>query len=298
MRPDLNKLLCEHERYRSDDGYKNYRNLKKFNAKAGEELENLPTRESMKKRYGWNVKEFGENLNPLYGLVRKYVGKKWDDFYSDLCKGFDRRSVINQHILQHLDWYVERNIRIDKDGTLQVPSSWGTFPIESSSAEYYVDPRDGIIKKNKKKSAAAVKKEREEKKRLERAKVFRQLDDNNVLRLIKGVWYHFEMKPLQPATVTYSKPLGMEAFNASPSWSLKKKVMKTWDELNQKERERFGTKKIVGAVRDLFLEQDVALLHGRPCIAKTELRTQELTDKYHATKKTASRKLLKKAGIV
>lgn len=295
MRPDLNKVLCEHERYRSKDRYKNYRHLKNFNS-GDPEL--LPSREGMKKRYGYNVKEFSENLNALYGLVRKYAGKKWDDFYSDLCKNFDKRSVINQHILQHLDWYVERNIIIGEDGKLYATHSYGSDLIEHSSCDYYVDPRDGIIKKNKSKSHKARMKEQEENRKREEAKVFRQLDADNVLRFIDGVWYHFEMKDIPEAKIVYTKPLGTDEFNVTPSWSNKQKVVKTWDELNQDERERLGQRKITGTVKDLFLNRVVYRYKNRVHAYMSIGELPALKNKYHATKQTASHKLLKKAGLI
>jgi len=299
MRSDLNKLLCEHERYRSKDHYKNYRHLKKFNSEQLEQLELLPTRESMKQRYGWNVKQFGENLNPLYGLVRKYAGKKWDEFYSDLCKTFDKRSVINQHILQHLNWYVERNIIIKEDGKIYAMTYSGDLLIENTLSEYFVDPRDGVIKKNNKKSAKSLKKELQEKRKKQQARVFCQIDDNNVLRFIEGVWYIFKMQQIPQSKVTYVKPVYAEdKFNVTPSWSNKPPVFKTWSDLNQSERQRFGEKRIDGAVLDVFLNKKIFKHDNSVFYYPSKMVAAELKDKYHASKRTASHKLLKKMGLV
>ena len=106
MRQDLNKQLCERERLGHSLKYRDYRHKRDYNDYLGEEGENLLQREGMKTRYGWNRKSFNENLNPLYGLIRKNAGRPWDTFYSELCEVFDTRSVINGHILQHLLQYV------------------------------------------------------------------------------------------------------------------------------------------------------------------------------------------------
>lgn len=153
MRKDLNKVLCEHERHRSWDNFSNYRHKKVYAVGAGEEMENLPGRESMKERFnaGWNNKEFGENLTPLWGFVRKNVGRPWDKVFSELCKTFNMSSVINQHILQHLDGFVEQEC-FEEDGVVYVRSSRGghASPLSTNwTTEYFVHPRTGILLKNK-----------------------------------------------------------------------------------------------------------------------------------------------------
>src|SRR5271155_3661608 len=94
--------------------YKEVRHKKKFSS-IGEDGENLRSFESTMYRYvrDGETKNFNENLSPLKGAIRAAIGKRWDTFYSDLCKNFDKRSVINQHILQHLFEYVERDVYIE-----------------------------------------------------------------------------------------------------------------------------------------------------------------------------------------
>lgn len=307
MRSDLNKVLCEHERSNSKDHYKNYRNLKKFN-RLGEEGENVPSREGMKQRYGWEKKHFGENLNALYGAVRKAVGRKWNDFYSELCKNFDKRSVINQHILLHLFQYIEVNtVYVDEDGDLAVQKCYAGKPekLKNGWTEYYVDPRDGIIKRNKYyKTISQISREHAKKKKLDEEKVLRQLDDRNVLRLIDGVWYHFTLEEVPEGKIIYEKPAFKNEFNRNPAWSRDEPVMVQWHELDQKSKERHGTPRAVGnTVRDLFTnqtlirtKQGVKVLFGDSSAARWS--NHKMNHLYHATKKTASHKQLKKAGII
>lgn len=149
MRKDLNKLLCEEERYGSSRSFKEVRRKKVF--QADEEF--AAGREGMKKRHviSGNEKMFGEHLNPLYGIVRKNVGRKWDDVYSELSEVFDFRSVINDHILQHLWQYVERYAYVD-DGVIMIRGRYSRSAeeLELSSCEFYVHPVTGVLCKNEK----------------------------------------------------------------------------------------------------------------------------------------------------
>lgn len=307
MRDDLNKLLCEHERYGSNRSFRQVRRKREFVGNPGDEYENLRSREGIKRRYigGWgsDSKEFGENLNPLYGAVRKAVGRRWDDFYSELRTNFDTRSVINQHILQHLYSYIDTKTFLDEDGDVAVHSNYsGVVKVRNSGTDLYVDPRDGIIKRNKhyrsyKQVEAARKVERER----EQAKVYREIDENTVLRLIDGVWYEFEMKVIPQGEIRYTKPYAFTEVNVNPTWlrSFPPK-MKTWDELNEAERARFGSPKVVGnTAYDVFRHETVVNTSlGLHSAGGRRLRLDDYNKKkYHASKKTASSKTLRQLGI-
>jgi hypothetical protein len=211
LRDDLTKVLCEQERPRSWDCYSNYRNLKEFEDRQTFDEEDFEdraeycrhttvggggTRESMKHRYGYDAKSFGEHLTPLYGVIRKNVGRKWDKVYSELCKSFDRRSATGNHIFQHLFDQLAKpeDTFIGIDGKVWVRGSyWGAEAIRDSRYPYYVDPRDGILKHNTHvKSYKQVNREHAAKKAAELEKVRRVVDDDTELHLIDGVW--FEVK--------------------------------------------------------------------------------------------------------
>jgi hypothetical protein len=303
MRADLNKQLCEQPRSMSRAHYHGWRHAKAFNPRTGDDDADLPTRESMKKRYGYDTKQFGEHLSPLYGNVRKAVGRKWDAFYSDLCKNFDKRSTINNHILQHLYWYVEvKNVYVGDDGELWIKNAYGDHALKGSGTEFYVDPRDGIIKRNKHyQTWRRAEKQRAAERQKERDKVCRFIDDNNVLHLINGVWFHFELKPIPMGRIIYEKPYGVNEFKLGYAMLGRGLITKTWDEMNQDERKRHGKPRVVGAFgQDLFTGTTFVNT------GKQQHRFQVTTsitialpgDKYHATKQTASRKMLKKAGVV
>lgn len=301
MRDDLNKQLCERERRGSRMKYRSVRHKKKHDLPLDEEGENTRSRESMTFRYD-NTKSFNENLKPLYGAVRKAVGRRWDTFYSELCQAFNMRSVINQHILQHLEWYCERNVVI-QDGQLFV-REYPSFPLtplrESKRTEFYVDPRDGIIKKNKwfRKSTAQELQARARQEKEEAAK-HRQLDDNNVLHLIDGVWFHFTLKDIPEGKEVIVRPEGVEFFKDY------KNRRKTWDQLQDHDKRRLGKKIFVGErATDLYTGESIYNDNGKSGVRSYFRNTYVLfrwptpKGKYHATKKAASHQMLKKAGIV
>lgn len=198
MRKDLNKLLCERERVGHRSSFADVRHDKKFNY---DDLENSPSRESMKKRYasGWSYKTFNENLNPLYGIVRKNAGRPWDKVFSELCEVFDTRSVINQHILVHLKQFVETNIIVGDDGELYVLQSYGKPErIRDGYTEYYVDPRTNLLVRNK---HYQTWKSRSRNRRKNFAPPTQyNLADGNQIHQIDGIWYMVEFADLIPST--------------------------------------------------------------------------------------------------
>jgi hypothetical protein len=226
MRSDLNKQLCERQRRGSSMSYSPWRRDKRHEEQYQVGREDDETfdgvssghRESMTKRYGWDRKSFNENLKPLYGFIHKSVGRKWDDVYSEICSVFDKRSVINQHILTHLEQYVEQQINVGEDGKLYIadyqyitPRKLPRLLEESSYTEYYVDPRDGILKRN----VVAISRKESNKRarvRLEAKKALTQRIVNKTTELHKikfvkvdgivhaedGVWYEVKFSEQKP----------------------------------------------------------------------------------------------------
>lgn len=170
MRKDLQKLLCEQERNGSSRKYKEVRRKKEF--KDLEDPEFNAGVEGMKVRYirghGNLAKSFSENFAPLWGIIRKNAGRKWDDVYSELSQVFDMRNHVNAHILVHLWDFVERNTWFE-DGQVWV-LSYSRTELAETSCEYYVHPVTGILTKSKEyetynQGARRRKEEREAKKR-------------------------------------------------------------------------------------------------------------------------------------
>ncbi|HEX5207865.1 MAG TPA: hypothetical protein VFW10_08705 [Steroidobacteraceae bacterium] len=254
MRSDLNKVICEHERRGSHDSYRQVRHKKSFALN-----EDSPAFESMKARYGGNIKDFGEHLSPLYGQVRKALGRRWDDLYSDLRRNFDARSVINAHILQHLYDRFEKDCYI-KNGEIYVGPRhfrYGGWRLrDQRNVEFYVDPRDGIIKRNPWYGY------REPIKELPVTLV--ELDRDHVLRKVNGLWFHFTMADV---------PSGQWRQDTKGGW-------------------RFVSTRVTDVFDGTYKEdarEQYSRVGGRSRVLKP-LR-------YHAEKRSASKADLRRAGL-
>lgn len=205
MREDFNKLLCERERRGSRNKFANVRNIKRFtNSKDNDEFSDLPDREGMKTRHNYNYrrKEFNENLNPLKGFLNARVGKKWDKVYSEICATFDKRSVINQHILVHLFDYVNNEVWMDENRKLFETNLYSyrgprEVPFANNfQSKYFVDPRDGILKKNPNYQTWAQRSRILNDQRIvEQANLVRTIDDQNKLEKIDDIWYRVTSTP-------------------------------------------------------------------------------------------------------
>lgn len=219
MRKDLNKQLCERARHGHAKRYGDIRRNRHLDRHFDDQYDidsediNAPTyqtggnREGIKFRhsYHWNRKEFNEHLSPLYGIIRKAVGRKWDDFYSELKENFDTRSVINNHILEHLyDRIAVNGLWYDEDGVLMYRSSYrfNASPVAEDGPEYYVDPKDGIIKFNRQDiSYKTIWARRRAEEAEEAHKVRRVIDASTELLLIDNVWYEVKFRENKPTPV-------------------------------------------------------------------------------------------------
>lgn len=307
MRDDFAKQLTERERHRHSDKFHNYRNVR---GPSGLNDDYFGGRESMRVRYnfGYDRKSFNENLNPLKGWLHSCLGKKWDKCYSELRKKFDARKVVNNHILEHLFDFVEVNTKL-VDGVVMVLDGYngsrGYVPLKKRQynmrwPEYYVCPKDGTLKSMHKPSRRSIVKQAEAEKLRAQLAVKRVLNEREVLHLIDGVWYHFTLEEIPKVKVVYEKPYGVNTFAIGHHLLGRGQIVKTWDELNQAERERFGTKRLIGGRGlDKFTNETVyrderGIVH-RSAAGWAKPSSNTL---YHATKQTASKKHLKEAGIL
>lgn len=109
-------------------------------------------RSAMRTKNGWERKDFGENLSPLWRFIDRSVGRPWDAIYADICKNMDRRSTVGAHIFQHLWDYVERDPIMVDGVPHEPPTRWQMHPIVyrgklTFSKQFWIDPKDGILKR-------------------------------------------------------------------------------------------------------------------------------------------------------
>lgn len=193
MRSDLNKLLCERERFGHRASYGDVRHVRnddifdKHGEFVGKQRESMTTRHNR----GWRRKHFNENLNPLYGWVRKNVNRPWNKAYSELCQTFNMDSVINQHILTHLFDFVETQTKLDENGKVYIHGWGGEWKrTHDSYSEFYVHPKTGILTYNKHRFdwRAAQRKLSEQRRKEEAAKTV-WINDLQCAVFENGQWY-------------------------------------------------------------------------------------------------------------
>ena len=140
MRSDMKDLLLDTGRV---GGWGKQAQRRRSRLKRTED-EDMPSRLPMGRRrqFGWDGKELGDRLAPLYGFLEKNCGRQWDDVYSEICEHADMRSIRGYHLRQHVWNYVVPNnydvghvgrygpFFVDADGTLQKekPHVWTYRP--------------------------------------------------------------------------------------------------------------------------------------------------------------------------
>jgi hypothetical protein len=151
--------------------------------------EDLPQREGIRKPYRRQqiAKDFGENLSPLFRWLDKQVGRPWDKVYSELCTTFDMRKTINQHILQHVNGYVERDTLMEGS---RVVTRWRDNSLHDVYG-LYVHPVTGLLRKAKKRGPSARQKEAASQR--EALQVRRQVGPSRWLVKYEGHWYFVEL---------------------------------------------------------------------------------------------------------
>lgn len=302
MRKDFNKLLVERERVGHTKCFHDVRRKKV----SGLNDEYFGGHESMKKRHSinYNRKSFNENLSPLRGYLRSKIGKSWDKVYSELRKTFDARSVINNHILEHLYDYVNVTaVLIDgKVMAIGRHNSRGYVPISSCSSDYYVCPKDGTLKVNQKKTFRVIRAEKIAEGVKEIMKTFRVVDERTHVRLINGVWYAFDVRDLPEATFSYVRPNVFPDKYRISGFGTSTKYL-TWNELNSEQRKKHGVRVVTsGIVYDEFLKEFVSKDPNtvRPSGSDVYIHcklSMASFSKYYANKRTAPRKMLKALGL-
>lgn len=317
MRKDLNKQLCERERIGSRRKYAEVRHKRRFIGSRIDEDTDLPLQEGMKKRYGWNTKNLNENLNPLYGFLRKAVGRRWDDVYSEICAVFDKRSVVNNHILEHLYDKVIRDVTVGEDGCFYSIPKYGyeariavNDPNATSYfyAEYYVHPITGILTRIENRLTfrqRANKKRQEDLQKLLQDHVY-DAEGNRAFHRVNGIWFTYDMIDVPKGHFVY-RPADKDP---EKTYDVYGKQL-TWEMVPVWLRSKFGVRTFEGQEAfDEFLQYRIFFntstnrldsSHGlgiRAHNVKTEKILSCMPKKfkkcYHANRRTSSKKEIRR----
>jgi hypothetical protein len=133
---------------------------------------------------GWG-KRLTDFLTPLKRFLRSNLRRPWDEVYSELCTGLDKRKATGLHIFQHLESMVERNCYLDDNG--------GARCVRYGDQEvigFYVHPRTGLLLEAPRKSNR-----QRARRRLEAEPVNRVLLNNNsAYQKHEGIWYRVRLR--------------------------------------------------------------------------------------------------------
>lgn len=140
MRQDMARVIVE--RPRVGGGYTKGQN------KNCRDLEDLPTRESMRRRHK-ERKELNENLAPLRRYLERNVGRPWNKVFSEICEHIRVTSAVQKHVRDHVQWEVETNTFLGDDGRVYDRNPYGPIclsePCRYSRPTLYVHPKSGLL---------------------------------------------------------------------------------------------------------------------------------------------------------
>lgn len=187
MRADMAKVLVGRPRRGEQRSRKGH----------GNQLELLPTKEGMRRRWT-DYKELNENLAPLRRFLASRVGRRWDAVYTEISAHLTPRNAVQQHVRSHLTDFVAPNLLVTPEGAL-VDSSWRGLDWRRFY-DFYVDPRDGVLKR----SLSDKARRREAQRRQQRHAALRETAETIVLgpmtefHRLHGIWYRVEFLPCPP----------------------------------------------------------------------------------------------------
>jgi hypothetical protein len=129
-------------------------------------------------------KYLSDHLGPLRRFLRSKVGQPWNDVYSELCHRLDRSTMAGQHVLDHVNDYVERHVELI-DGVPYYKSRRHLRLANWRQLQLYVHPETGILcdaKDTVSKAIAPASKTEEELNAI-------NLDKFHQYHRINGIWY-------------------------------------------------------------------------------------------------------------
>lgn len=143
MRDDMAKVIIDRPRYghRDRPRKKGYR---KYVQQTG--LEQLPQRETMLGRWHGKRRYFNDHLAPLRRFLQSNIGRPWDKVYQEICAHVSLNSVVQKHLLTHVDQFVATRVSVSDDGrTIWKSDDYRRRALRPG--ELYVCPRTGMLKR-------------------------------------------------------------------------------------------------------------------------------------------------------
>lgn len=209
----MKKLLCERERHQGHWADDNKGSLKDRQKDEVQDFEDWAPGGKIslgKNPYGRSRrnKSLNENLNPLRNFLKKSVGRKWDEVFSEINEVCPNDSAVNAHVYQHLYQYVQLHPLII-DGKVYRPwheqRTWyhngnqdELCPLEGSPTYpcLYVDPADGILRMAPHRQDRL--REENRKKLKERERYEKWMDADHMAVKANDIWWEATLSPIPP----------------------------------------------------------------------------------------------------
>lgn len=195
MRKDMAKVIVERPRiggrFKFPRGKQRYRKPRDADDDIG-----LPSFEGIRKP--WTVSGGGkclnENLAPLRRFLQSRVGQPWNEVYSEIRANLRVDSAVQLHVIQHLEDYVETNVRLI-DGEPYTIQRRGWEPITESNwwTLFYVHPETVLLMK-----APKSKRSRWYRPSQPRGCPYERVTTGRMTRAFKieGYWYELALTPI------------------------------------------------------------------------------------------------------
>jgi hypothetical protein len=192
MRADMAKVIVERPRHRGWSGRKpkGYRK----NLRRALQLESPPRREGMKRGWTGGAKALNEHLGPLRRYLDSQVGRPWDKVFAEICAHINRDSAVQDHVRDHVDDYVARDVVIiDGVPCYGTGGWWYGRPLhELGFIRWYVCPRSGLLRRAKrpKPRPCGVKPPVRP--------AYIRIGDAHVCKFFNSAWHVVTVRPLPP----------------------------------------------------------------------------------------------------
>jgi hypothetical protein len=149
-------------------------------------LEDLPKQQGMRRKHAESRQEkfLNENLAPLRRYLERQVGRPWDKVYAEIAENLRVDSTVQQHVREHLDDFVAR----------RNPTRPGWRPGCPWDQRFYVDPKDGLLKRTER--HPAVKAARRAAEPVPQPPERIVLAHDRELCRLRGIWYEVRFAPL------------------------------------------------------------------------------------------------------
>lgn len=218
MRKDMAKVLVEDGRIGGGEGARKRKRQHRRRSKNQFERnpEGAPKRESMsgRRNYGWDCKQLNEFLNPLQRFLESRAGQPWSKVYAEIRENLNPNNVVQNHIMQHLWDYVDREVKISDQGvpvrpnryirsrgmkdnfTVNGRGGWAEATGYGSWSRFYIHPESDLLLKLPERTYRRPRKEAKTHHR-EGRRLFRKYD---------GIWYELEVRPLPAGWVWGGEP--------------------------------------------------------------------------------------------